>query len=303
MSADPTGTTGSQNSALIRIFCASALPATRTPSASRASTSKAIRPPAPRLDVQRGTVIALTVGVIAAAAAVAYAGSGAVVRAIESLHVSGLLVLVLLHLPIVAMMGFAWWLASGGDPPASPSRFLWARFVRDAASEVLPFLQFGGVVFGLRALGRGRAITVGAVSASIDGVIELAAKLPSYACGVDHLVCTGTAAPPHPSLCAWLLGRECAVLVAISPAGASLVDRVAGCDGAPSVPVGLQSLATSSSVSTFGHASIPSLETSTALSVVWVCTSPLLLVFGRRRGLGGVPAARRRAIFGAGARH
>jgi len=55
---------------------------------------------------------------------------------------------------------------------------VWARFVRDAAGELLPFLQLGGVVFGLRALGRGRAITVGAVSASIDGVIELAAKLP-----------------------------------------------------------------------------------------------------------------------------
>lgn len=128
--------------------------------------------------MQRGTVIALTIGVIAAAAAVVYAGTGAVATAIERLRVSGLLVLVLLHLPIVAMMGFAWWLASGGHPPASRSRFLWARFVRDAAAEVLPFLHFGGVVFGLRALGRGRAITVGAVSASVDGVIELAAKLP-----------------------------------------------------------------------------------------------------------------------------
>jgi hypothetical protein len=103
---------------------------------------------------------------------------GAVARSLESLHISGLLVLVLLHLPIVALMGFAWWLASGADPPASPPRFLWARFVRDAAGELLPFLQLGGVVFGLRALGRGRTITLGAVSASIDGVIELTAKLP-----------------------------------------------------------------------------------------------------------------------------
>src|SRR4029077_7363304 len=39
-------------------------------------------------------------------------------------------------------------------------------------------LQLGGVVIGLRALGRGRTIAIGAVSASIDGVIELAAKLP-----------------------------------------------------------------------------------------------------------------------------
>ena len=124
------------------------------------------------------TAIALGIGVAAVVAAVVYAGAGAVVHSVESLHISGLLVLVLLHLPSVALMGFAWWLASGDEPPASPARFLWARLVRDAAGELLPFLQLGGVVFGLRALGRGRAIMLGAVSASIDGVIELAAKLP-----------------------------------------------------------------------------------------------------------------------------
>lgn len=128
--------------------------------------------------MQRGPVIALTIGVAAAAAAVIRAGAGAVAQALESLHLNGLLVLTLLHLPIVVLMGFAWRLASGDDPPASPSRFLWARLVRDAAGEVLPFLYFGGVVFGVRALGRGRTITLGAVSACIDGVIELTAKLP-----------------------------------------------------------------------------------------------------------------------------
>jgi putative membrane protein len=128
--------------------------------------------------VRRGTIIALTIGVAAVAAVVIRAGAGAVAQALESLHLSGLLVLVLLHLPIVVLMGFAWRLASGHDPPASPSRFVWARFVRDAAGEVLPFLYLGGVIFGVRALGRGRAITLGAVSACIDGVIELTAKLP-----------------------------------------------------------------------------------------------------------------------------
>jgi putative membrane protein len=128
--------------------------------------------------VQRATVVALTIGIVAAAAAMVYAGTGAVARALASLHVSGLLVLVLIHVPIVVLMGFAWWLASGEDSPASPPRFVWARFVRDAAAELLPFMQFGGLVFGLRALGRGRVITLGAVSAAIDAVIELTAKLP-----------------------------------------------------------------------------------------------------------------------------
>jgi putative membrane protein len=128
--------------------------------------------------VQRHATVALVVGLAATVAAVLYAGAGAVAQAIASLRLTGLLVLVLLHLPSVVLMGFAWWLASGSDPPASPSRFVWARFVRDAAGELMPFLQLGGIVFGLRALGRGRAIALGAISASIDGVIELAAKLP-----------------------------------------------------------------------------------------------------------------------------
>jgi putative membrane protein len=128
--------------------------------------------------VQRHAVIALVIGLAAVVAGVVYAGAGAVVQAIGSLHISGLLLLVLLHVPIIAMMGLAWWLASGSGAPVSQARFVWARFVRDAAGELLPFLQLGGIAFGLRALGRGRVITVGAVSAGIDGVIELAAKLP-----------------------------------------------------------------------------------------------------------------------------
>jgi putative membrane protein len=128
--------------------------------------------------VQRHATVALVVGLAATVAAVLYAGAGAVAQAIASLRLTGLLVLVLLHLPSVVLMGLAWWLASGSDPPASQSRFVWARFVRDAAGELMPFLQLGGIVFGLRALGRGRVIALGAVSASIDGVIELAAKLP-----------------------------------------------------------------------------------------------------------------------------
>jgi putative membrane protein len=129
--------------------------------------------------MRQATGIALVIGLAAAVAAVVHTGAGAVARAVETMRLDGLLLLVLLHLPIVILMGAAWWLASGDDPPVARSRFVWARFVRDAGGEVLPFMQFGGVLLGLRALGRGSAIALrGAVGASIDGVIELTAKLP-----------------------------------------------------------------------------------------------------------------------------
>ncbi|HVN44784.1 MAG TPA: lysylphosphatidylglycerol synthase domain-containing protein [Steroidobacteraceae bacterium] len=125
-----------------------------------------------------GTTAALVIGVAAVIAAVVYAGAGAVAHAITGLRISGLAVLALLHLPVVVLMGLAWWFAAGAHPPASRARFVWARFIRDAAGELLPFLHLGGVAFGVRALGRGRALLVGAASASIDGIIELTAKLP-----------------------------------------------------------------------------------------------------------------------------
>jgi putative membrane protein len=147
--------------------------------------------------VRRATGIALVIGLAGLAAAVAYAGAGAVVRALGSLGPGGLLLLILAHLPVLALMGLAWWLAAGDDPPATRMRFLWARLVRDAAAETLPFLQFGGVLLGVRALGQGRAVAVlGAAAACIDGLIELGAKLPYVLAALAALL----ALAPHSRL-------------------------------------------------------------------------------------------------------
>jgi glycosyltransferase 2 family protein len=139
--------------------------------------------------VRRGATVAFVFGVAVAAAATIYVGTGAVVHALEGLHVTGLVAIALVHLPIGILMGLAWWLACGVEPPAPPSRFIWGRFVRDAAAEVLPFSQLGGFVLGVRALGRGRSVVArGAVSMSVDLVIELTAKLPYVAAGLAVLL-------------------------------------------------------------------------------------------------------------------
>ena len=74
------------------------------------------------------------------------------VHTLERLRLGGLLIIVLAHLPVVALMGIAWRLASGQGRSASLRRFMWARLVRDAAAETLPFSQLGGFVLGVRAL-------------------------------------------------------------------------------------------------------------------------------------------------------
>jgi putative membrane protein len=96
---------------------------------------------------------------------------------------------VLAHLPVVALMGLAWSLASGTVRTASARRFIWARLVRDAAAETLPFSQLGGFVLGVRALRlAGPAGLRGVLSMSVDLVVELGAKLPYVLAGVLALL-------------------------------------------------------------------------------------------------------------------
>jgi len=133
--------------------------------------------------------VALILGAAVLAGTLLYAGAGAVVRTLAGLRLTGLLIIVLAHLPIVALMGIAWRLASGGGPTASPRSFMWARLVRDAAAETLPFSQIGGFVLGVRALRlRGPAALRGVLSMSVDLIVELGAKLPYVLAAVLALI-------------------------------------------------------------------------------------------------------------------
>lgn len=128
---------------------------------------------------------AVLAGMAVLAAMVLYAGAGAVARTLEGLGLIGLLVLVLAHLPIEALLGLGWRLAAGRRPPASLGRFVWARLVRDAAAETLPFSQIGGMVFGVRALRSSAVAALTAVlSMCVDLVIELTGKLPYVLAGL-----------------------------------------------------------------------------------------------------------------------
>jgi glycosyltransferase 2 family protein len=135
------------------------------------------------------SAVGLILGAAVLAATLIYAGAGAVVRTLEGLRLTGLVIIVLAHLPIEALMGIAWRLAAGTAPTASPRRFMWARLVRDAAAETLPFSQVGGFVLGVRALRlSGSAALRGVLSMSVDLIVELGAKLPYALAGLLALV-------------------------------------------------------------------------------------------------------------------
>lgn len=159
--------------------------------------------------------VGLILGAAVLTATLVYAGAGAVARTLEGLRLTGLLFIVLAHLPIIALMGLAWYLDTGASCIAPVSRFMWARQVRDAAAETLPFSQVGGFLFGVRALRvSGAAALRGVLSMSVDLIVELGGKLPYVLAGGLTLF----ALAPHSALMRPLaLGLIATALAVIAP--------------------------------------------------------------------------------------
>lgn len=131
------------------------------------------------------SVAAFFVGVAMLAGIALYAGADVVFRGLAALRLTGLLLIALLHLPVAALLGWSWWQLSRHVDGATRRRFIWARMVRDAAAEVLPFSQLGGFVLGTRALHLSRVGALsGALSMSVDLVVELLAKVPYFVAGL-----------------------------------------------------------------------------------------------------------------------
>ena len=141
-----------------------------------------------------GRLLAFLAGAAGLVALTVYAGAGAVVQALAALQFSGLLLIALVHLPVIGLMGLAWWQIGHDFPGATRLKFAWARLVRDSAAETLPFSQIGGFVLGVRALHLSgvRALRA-ALSMSVDLVMELCAKLPYFLGGLLALFATA----PH----------------------------------------------------------------------------------------------------------
>lgn len=88
-------------------------------------------------------------------------------------------------LMILTVLGLGWQILTPGQ---SRWTFIWARAMREAATDVLPFSQFGGIVVALRVLlARGVAQPVAYASLIADQTAELAAQLVYTLYGVAAL--------------------------------------------------------------------------------------------------------------------
>jgi hypothetical protein len=95
--------------------------------------------------------IVAALGVALALYLVLFAGIGAVFSAAVAVGWSGFGILCLYALGLFLVLGLAWYVLLPDRSVADPRVFVWARMVRDAATEVLPFSQLGGIVLGARA--------------------------------------------------------------------------------------------------------------------------------------------------------
>jgi putative membrane protein len=120
-------------------------------------------------------VILVSIGILALAGIAIYAGLGPVIQTLASLQVSGLALIILIHLPVIFLMGLAWW-CIGRHPGVLA--FTAARLGRDAVAEILPLSQLGGFLAGARLITRaGLGAANAAFSLFADLIAEFAAKL------------------------------------------------------------------------------------------------------------------------------
>jgi len=134
-------------------------------------------------------VLLIAAGIAAMAGLVLHFGAGSVAAALLAVGLAGFASVTLIHTVLIAVMGLAWQVLLPGTKPWVA---VWGRFVRDAAAEALPLSQLGGFVFGVRALQLGRVSAIGgALSMSVDLVMELWAKLPYFVAAADERISVG----------------------------------------------------------------------------------------------------------------
>ena len=143
-------------------------------------------PPSGRL--RAITVVAAVIGLVIATAVIGYFNFGSVLAAMRPIGVGGFLVVVVAQVALFGPLGFAWWLV-GPEPLRRSPVFMWGRLMREAASDVLPFSQMGGIVIATRcALLGGVSMAAAFGSSVVDITLEIVAQLIFTLIGVALLV-------------------------------------------------------------------------------------------------------------------
>ncbi len=143
-----------------------------------------------------GVIITIVLGFALVAYLIHYIGFDAVLSAVTAVGWMGFAVYCGLGLANLVLMGIAWWVLVQGKKLSDIPTFAWGRMMRDSASELLPFSQVGGFVFGARAIViRGISTSWATASMIVDVTTELMAQLAFIAIGLVLLILRAPASP------------------------------------------------------------------------------------------------------------
>lgn len=135
-------------------------------------------------------LLASLIGLAVAVWMLGEAGIGQVLSVVGRLGIGGLLLYTAYSLLVVLLLGGAW--ASAAPPLAIRDHallFSWARLVREAAADILPFSQVGGLIVGIRLL-LARRLSAPLIYASVvvDLTTEMAGQIVLTLFGIAGFV-------------------------------------------------------------------------------------------------------------------
>jgi glycosyltransferase 2 family protein len=167
--------------------------------------------------VKARVVIVAALGLALTLYVAVHVGLGAVVLAAVAVGWGGFAILCFYASVLFLALGAAWYVLLPDSAGAGLWTFVRARMVRDAAAEVLPFSQFGGIAIGTRAaILYGVSSPLAFASMIVDVTTEMLAQIAFIALGVAILI----AHAPRTSLAASLATTFVVGLVLAALAGA-----------------------------------------------------------------------------------
>jgi putative membrane protein len=173
-------------------------------------------------------------GICLALYVVIHTGFGTVVAAVSRIGLGGFGVLCLFGLAMSPLLAAAWFVLLPREGGGHFGVLVWARMVREAASDLLPFSSIGGIVLGARAAILHRLpAPLAFASTIVDVTTELLAQIAFIALGLVILTKHGSPAVYSASLGKFvLIGLALAiiagaVLLALQRYGQPLTTQIA----------------------------------------------------------------------------
>ncbi|HEY2753235.1 lysylphosphatidylglycerol synthase domain-containing protein [Phenylobacterium sp.] len=184
--------------------------------------------------MRAGLILALLIGLVLLTVVVAVVGYKSVLSAISAAGLGGFAVFTLYWPVVILVLGLAWFAVAPGLEFAKLGALIWARLLRDAGADLLPFAQVSGFLVGVRAAqAAGAPGDLVAASTIVDATTEMAAQVVYTLMGVVVLVAQTRGDPQATTLlaaCLAGLGFLLAAAVAfwfIQRGGVSLIGRLA----------------------------------------------------------------------------